>query len=425
MAKQKFNFNAINAQTETKPEVLTSTVENSNTSVVGTIAKKLDEVKERPIFDVHMIPRKKIRENLKNHYPKVKMESLEESILNFGLQQNLLVIYLLEEDMYVIEAGHRRCAALDNLIQKYSSWIGDNEDKNYKKYLQNVSAYEKGYPCKVSARINETIIYDTQENDLDLVDEAVIDSEIRVIITNEEVRDTDPAVRSQNVMRLADLYERKNIGKSRKDMINVNSQIAKDLGISERQVINYKSITHLIPELQEEFKNRNISLKEGSGYSKLNEEEQRLILNLLHSGEKINLDELSTMKKEKEILEKKLHDVEIELMKRTSSGEPGSLETSKEDQQELKNLKKEFAELKAKKSETLLELDPSQAELIKKDLVVKSQFDLAEKQLKLLVEQVRNLKELQNENETTGISVLSENEVRDRIYKLIQILQGR
>ncbi|MCM1162141.1 MAG: AAA family ATPase [Roseburia sp.] len=49
----------------------------------------------------------KIGENKKNHYPKEKMESLQESILQFGLQQNLSVIYLTEDDSFVLEAGHR------------------------------------------------------------------------------------------------------------------------------------------------------------------------------------------------------------------------------------------------------------------------------------------------------------------------------
>ena len=56
--------------------------------------------------------------NKKNSYPIEDIDSLAKSILEFGLQQNLVVVYESEEDIYIIETGHRRATALNMLTEK-------------------------------------------------------------------------------------------------------------------------------------------------------------------------------------------------------------------------------------------------------------------------------------------------------------------
>lgn len=178
-------------------------------SDVSTLVKKLNVSKPKS-FEVKMIPRKKIRVNKKNDYPiEEAIESLKNSILYFGLSQPLKVIYLISEDLYCIEAGHRRTNAIDSLVQEFINYDGDQNDTRYQYYLRNVKIFESGYPCVIGDSLSEDYDYDMDDSDLSTVPDAIIDSEIRLRITNEEVRNNNPARKAQNVHRLAMLYERK------------------------------------------------------------------------------------------------------------------------------------------------------------------------------------------------------------------------
>lgn len=301
--RQKFNFG--------RPMVSQTNVKANEEVNVPEHLEKLRSIdqKEKRIFDIKYIPRSKIRENKKNHYPQDQVEKLKDSILHFGLQQNLTVVYLEEKDIYVLEAGHTRTRAIDELIKEFENYA-DKEDEYYKLYQSNIEEYKlKGYPCKVSSVIKDGTAYDYEE-DTDLADipEEVIDSEIRLIITNEMSRDRSPATTAANVDRLQKLYQRKNIGKKKQEKINVANQIAEDLNLKKRQVMNYTSLQNLIPELRKEFESNNITLTEGTNYAKLSHEEQKTLLQLLKSGSKVSKSELEALIKEKKALQEKLDD---------------------------------------------------------------------------------------------------------------------
>lgn len=154
-----------------------------------------------------------------------EIESLMDSILHFGLLQPINVIYIMDEDMYCIEAGHRRTEAIDRLIQKYKD-PEDIDSVDVEFYLKNIKQFEVGYPCNIVDILKDDIPYD-YDSDFPLEDipESIIDSEIRLIITNEESRNRSPSVRAANVARLSKLYERKNLGKTkRSDKININKK---------------------------------------------------------------------------------------------------------------------------------------------------------------------------------------------------------
>lgn len=301
--RQKFNFG--------RPMVSQTNVKANEEVNVPEHLEKLRSIdqKEKRIFDIKYIPRSKIRENKKNHYPQDQVEKLKDSILHFGLQQNLTVVYLEEKDIYVLEAGHTRTRAIDELIREFENYA-DKEDEYYKLYQRNIEEYKlKGYPCKVSSVIKDGTAYDyTEDTDLEDIPEEVIDSEIRLIITNEMSRDRSPATTAANVDRLQKLYQRKNIGKKKQEKINVANQIAEDLNLKKRQVMNYTSLQNLIPELRKEFESNNITLTEGTNYAKLSHEEQKTLLQLLKSGSKVSKSELEALIKEKKALQEKLDD---------------------------------------------------------------------------------------------------------------------
>lgn len=424
MAKQKFTFPVIQKPVE-KEENLNN-IEEKNNSQVGDIISQLSKKKEKSLFEIKYIPRNLIRENKKNNYPKDKVEKLKESILHFGLQQNLTVIYLKNDNEYILEAGHTRTYALDELIKEFENYE-DKESEEYQLYLENVAEYAKrGYPCKVSGSINEGISYYYEEEDIEKIPEDVIDSEIRLIITNEIKREEAPATKALNIARLTKLYERKNKGKKRAEQVNINEQIASDLNISKRQVANYKSIGKLIPGLQKAFDENKISLKDGSSYAQLPEEEQKIILALIESGKKVNKEEMDALKKEQEILKARLEKKEQELQGLYS--EVRKLEEDKENlatelqnkelpepvvlpdpekpviEKKLKDKEKELERQKQKVKElekqiestqNTQKLDAAHSNIIKKDIEVKNAFMECEKAIK---------KYLKESNELLGIS---------------------
>lgn len=283
MGRANFKFRLGIADSMDTPENTSQQDRNQtadSSCAVKEAVQKLD--KPKSLLDAYrIIPRNKIRANIKNNYPISEMEKLEYLILSFGLIEDIAVIYSMEEDIYIIESGHRRVTALDNLITRYQDWTSDPDndadDANYQLYLKHIKPYESGYVCKVLDRLPEGIDYDPAGTP-DSLPESLIDSEIRLIIGNEGARTTPPAVKAQNVRRLAYLLQQKNNARKHSEKLNINEEIASQLHITPRQVINYKNIGKLIPGLYNEFVDGNLSLKDGSYFAKLSSDEQNRIL---------------------------------------------------------------------------------------------------------------------------------------------------
>lgn len=307
MATQKFNFKAKSLSEPGSPEH-TPAPTAVPTAELTQAVNRLESNEHTPM-EIRLIPRSRIHNNQKNTYPAVTIDELADSILHYGLQQPLTVVYLLAEDIYLLEAGHQRAAALDQLINTYKDNGFATED--VKLYEEHIRSFERGYPCIVQARLADDIDFAVYSSDnIDQLPESVIDSEIRLIITNEIKRPDDPSVRAANVSRLTKLYARKNANRPRAEKVNINKQIAADLHITERQVANYKSLDKLIPELKEEFDRSNLSLKNSTLISKLDAEDQQQLLQLIQSGGSIKADEVTALLQEKNRLLKQLKDKE-------------------------------------------------------------------------------------------------------------------
>ena len=274
-------------------------------------------------LETKLIPRRFLKKNPKNKAPMTQIEALAESILHYGLQQPITVVYATAEDEYIIETGHRRTTALDVLIEKYAGWE-HLEDDDYKDYVMNVKPYENGYPCIIKERLDESVNYETDaesEEDLDTMPEDLLLSEIRVLITNNQVRsESDPenqAYKQYEVSRLAQLYSSINRRRGKKDKINVNEQVAKDMNLTARQVIKYKNVEKLIPELKEAFASNHITLTEANSFKNLSEDEQRMIVDMLEQGRKIQADEAKQLTAEKKNLEEQMQSREKEIAQKT------------------------------------------------------------------------------------------------------------
>ena len=348
MAKQKFQFQLPNTPTPEAPK--------EETQKVSSLVQKLEEkAAPKSLLDEYkIIPLRKIRANKKNRYPIDEIEKLEDSILYFGLQQDPSVIYYFDEDLYIIEAGHKRFTAICNLVSRFQD-CEDKESEEYLLYEKNVKKYEHGLHCKVAGTIKENIPYDYDfEEDLSSIDESVIDSEIRLIITNEEARTITPAVRAENIQRLSRLYERKNLKKKRADKININETIAEQLNITPRQVINYKNTEQLSPDLKSLFDQGKLGLKIATSLAKLSEEEQQNIYEMFQNTELSNT-EIKSLLDEKRTLQKNIISLEQELYELKE-------QPNAEDNGKILELEKQIADLTRTQNNTL---NYSKAEFIK------------------------------------------------------------
>ncbi len=365
MGKQKFNFQLNQSTTPVSSTDETQSSPQPDTDTVASIVQRLDSNDKNP-FDIKLIPRNRIRANKKNNYPVEEIDSLAKSILEYGLQQNLVVIYSSEEDTYIIETGHRRATALNKLIDKYSGVDGESPDPKYDLYKKNVAPYEKGFPCRV-LYLEDGISYDVSDDtDLSTVPMSVLDSEIRLYITNEEVRTKNPARTAQAVARLKQLYDAKNAKLNRSDKINVNNEIAENLSISPRQVAKYNATDNLIPELRELFINNSITLTSAAGYAQLTPDDQMQIYKIFKNHDDLNARQLNELIQANNELNHKIKQQETKIEALSSAPNKPS--------DELLTLKNQIESLKAQKDAILSE----NSELKKKMMaarILKSAYD--------------------------------------------------
>lgn len=307
MSRQKFNFQPTQTLPPQSEKSDDKKISPSTTQQVSEMMERLEAPRQTsPLDCFKIIPRNKLRNNKKNDFPMSELESLKESILQFGLQHDITAAYITDEDMYVIEAGHRRRLVIDQLIEEFSNYTG-NDSERYALYKKNIAKYEYGYVCKITGTILENERYDIEDEHLP---EDAIDSEIRLIITNTEVRSNDTLLNAVMVQRLAKLYSLKNLHLPTKEKINVNQTIANELGKSVRSIAYLQSIRNLIPELQQALSEKNISLKEGSFIAGLSPDEQQEFLELLNSSTKDGRKKLKTALAEKQALKKELESIQ-------------------------------------------------------------------------------------------------------------------
>lgn len=318
MSSRKFNFNGVNkvlvsSESVEEDKIEKNDAENHLASAVSSLATKIDK---QPIvkkaFDVRFVPRNKMVFHSKNDYPMEHVEKLADSILEYGLIHNIEVYYEEDTDTYLIEVGEQRTRAIDLLIERYEN-ATERDTKEYKNYLDNVKQFAiEGYPCNVKRKREHEDLSEKENVYL-----AEIESECRLIIANEVQRDRDVTRTRKHIQRLHELYSKRNELLDKNEKINVNETIGKQLGITDRQVKKYNSIEKLIPELQELFDKKGITLKEGASYANLKEAEQRQILELINDGgnkEEIKQlsDRLNQLQKEINEKEKNIRNLQTE-----------------------------------------------------------------------------------------------------------------
>ena len=233
----------------------------SNKSSSKTLGEKAKILENKSEFDFRQIPFDEIKVNNKNFYNVTAIEDLAQNIKENGLMHNIEVLDISnsEKREFRILSGERRYQAI--------------------KYLRETGIKFDTIPCKVIKGLNE------------------IDEEIHLIKGNSDTRIISEEEKRKQIERLNELYNIKN--KHQGTKINAKKEIAKELQVSERTIERYNNINNkLIPELQEFFDNKLITLTEGDKFAKLDEQVQFAILEVLKQQSKISKEELEIIKNE-------------------------------------------------------------------------------------------------------------------------------
>ena len=288
MPVQKFKFQKKGESVNKENEVTEAVAPESVESSVKTLVEKLEQPKTKMPFNFKFVLRNKIELNKDNNYEQSEIEKLAKSILEYGLMHNLEGLYIEDTDTYILESGERRTRAIDYLLNKFKDI--EESDPEFELYMENVKGYENGYPMNVK-RMKEELPPDSKEAKI-----QSLNSRIRLHAANQEIRSEEPGEKLRNITEYKQLLEEKNKLLPRSQRVNVNKTIAEHEKITDRQVQKYNNVAKLIPELQEEFANNNITLNEGDSYSQLSEAEQKVLADLIQQGKKVSADELKKLR---------------------------------------------------------------------------------------------------------------------------------
>ena len=263
------------------------------------------------------IPLDKLNANKLNNYNQEHVDRLYYSILENGLYDPLTVYQSnIARNEYTVLSGHSRLAAIKKLT-----------DEEYKRWFVH------GVPCNV---IEEP--------------ETEIDEKIVIHEANLTGRELSQAERVNLVAELKSLYEEKGY-------TDITKKLSEQLSVSERTIERTVAVSTLIPELQNDFKNNNLTLKDGAGLAALPKDAQLQVHKLIETaskkGEKVKTEDITKIKaleSEKEKLQKEINDTKSELAKKTREIEvlkdriannPSSTNITRDKKNVLKKLEEE------------------------------------------------------------------------------------
>lgn len=334
----------------------------NNKSSSKTLGEKAKILENKSEFDFRQIPFEEIKVNSKNFYNLTAIEDLAQNIKENGLMHNIEVLDIsnTEKKEFRILSGERRYQAI--------------------KHLRETGVKFDTLPCKVIKGLNE------------------IDEEIHLIKGNSDTRVISEEEKRKQIERLNELYNIKN--KYQGTKINAKKEIAKELQVSERTIERYNNINNkLIPELQDFFDNKLITLTEGDKFAKLDEQVQFAILEVLKQQNKISKEEIEIIKTENSKL------LEEKALKEKQLKEKEDLITTyqkinNELEEKSRNIK---IKLEEKEKEKLLirEQLAKEFENNKKDEIDKLNEKLKiinEEKVKLLQSEKENAEKLKNNN---------------------------
>lgn len=201
-------------------------------------------------FEVTNIPYEDLIPNELNKYNLSDLETLAESIKAYGLKQNLEVKPApTQPGKYIIMTGHRRYAAI-GLVRK--------ETPDLFKYI----------PCTITTVQSQS------------------DEIIQMVITNSTAREMTDAEKLNQYVMLRDAVEQR-IKETGEGVGNKRKFFANALKVSETQIQRYRDVSDkLIPELQQEIQDGELSLQKAAEIAAKPQEKQKSIHQILEKEKK-------------------------------------------------------------------------------------------------------------------------------------------
>ena len=233
----------------------------------------VDELKAKESFTLQFIEVDKIKRNENNFYEIVDIEQLANDIAENGLEHNL-VVNKIADDEYELISGERRLTAIKSLLEK--------DEKAYENF--------KKIPCKV-------------------VTCNAIDSQIRLIQANVLARELTEREKLIQVAQLRKLLEEKKKD-GWKNISNINDIMCDILDFSPSQLNRYVSVSKAEDEVKEAYLNKELTMAEASEVSRLNASNQKIAMEIINNAdEKIPVKDLKNdIKNEEEKIKKELEE---------------------------------------------------------------------------------------------------------------------
>lgn len=219
-----------------------------------------------------------------NFYKLNDINGIKESIENFGLQQNLVVMKR-ESKKYEIIAGHRRFKACKLLVAEGKREFSD-------------------IPCRILPTMDSTL------------------KNILIIHTNSEARVKTAWEISEEVARLTILY--RDFKKQHPEFKGrVREAVAKDLGLSTSTLGKHENVNNnLIAPLKEQYKENKIGISNADSIASLPAEQQEQALKMFKEKGTIAAKDISEIKNDQKNQE--------EILEPDSGNDPESWEAEEE-----------------------------------------------------------------------------------------------
>lgn len=237
-------------------------------SMADLLNSKSKEVSSnKNLFKIKNININKIVPDEKNFYAVDDVTELKESVLMFGLQQNLVVREIPGTDTVKIISGHRRLKVLTILAEE-----------GYEEFQEA--------PCKVETDIDE------------------IRAELQLIFANATSRELSDYEKTHQAMRMKELLTSlKNSGV--KLTGRMRELVADTLKVSPSQVGRMESIdNNLSQEFKEEFKNSKVNFSTAYELSGLEEKQQEEAYKEFKEKGTLSIKDVKNRKLEKDNTEK-------------------------------------------------------------------------------------------------------------------------
>lgn len=223
--------------------------------------------------NIKMIEIGKIKASLDNFYSMSDVDILADDIERQGLKHNLVVVEDIDEvGTYFIKSGHRRFAAIQQLV---------NENRYNSKYI----------PCLVDGKKTK------DENVLDLI---MLNATTRVMSDSEMYKQYEVLKETLDNLKASGEYNLKG---------RMREKLAEALNISSAQVGKIENIKHnAVKQVKEAVANGDMTIATADSIAKLPEEEQTEIINEKPVSE-ITTKEVKERKEKKAAAKKKAEPV--------------------------------------------------------------------------------------------------------------------